>query len=440
MPCPHTSNILEQFDESRRSFMRKALAVGGASALSACVDRQGMPDVPQGRGAAALPARQHAWGDFLARDAHGNTILPTFQLVLLFDYAGDGPPSEAERRSVQQAFDTVHRAYEWGNGQANPYSGDGRLIEGALFMMGYSRRYFERFDADLPDSVDLPDPADTIDELDEESEPQPHDAALVAASDYAQVLLAIEQALYGNLDELNGVSVAGTLDGTLELADRRTGFKGRGYVAEKLDTEEVPRQSPSAMGYKSGFRGNQAPEDKVSIAAGPFTDGSTLHLSRVAFNLDSWYNDNTEPERINRMFSPKHDHEDVGDVGDFLAGDSGITRDLADATERHAEQRGVVGHTQKTARARDDSFDPRILRRSEGVSIDLNVPSLNFSSVQRGVEEFVKTRKAMNGDDLDLEDPNSGILDDIDVLNRGNYLLPPRDAIALPTPEGAGPT
>jgi hypothetical protein len=76
--------------------------------------------------------------------------------------------------------------------------------------------------------------------------------------------------ILGNLGELNGVNVTGAVDGVLEIEERRSGYKGTGVPREKLDVEGIPADSPSAMGFKSGFRGNQAPEDKVTIVGKRF--------------------------------------------------------------------------------------------------------------------------------------------------------------------------
>jgi len=134
------------------------------------------------------------------------------------------------------------------------------------------------------------------------------------------------------------------------------------------------------------------------------------------------------------MFSPAHSRSDVGESGEFLTNDSGMTEELAARTDEYARHRGAVGHTQKTARARTESFEPRILRRSEAMQTDREGAGFNFTAVQRTVADFRKTREAMNGDDLDLAESHSGILEQITVKSRGNYLIPPRSKRALPEP------
>ena len=130
-------------DGSRREFMRAAVAIGGAGALSACMERAQEP-VPLGdRG--ALPTRQYAWVDHVPEDEHGNFRLPRHHVFLYSNYEEDGTPSADEADRLETALRSLERAYQWSN-------------QGLLFSLGYSPSYFERFDRSLPSSVDLPAP------------------------------------------------------------------------------------------------------------------------------------------------------------------------------------------------------------------------------------------------------------------------------------------
>jgi hypothetical protein len=124
----------------------------------------------------------------------------------------------------------------------------------------------------------------------------------------------------------------------------------------------------------------------------------------------------------------------VGDAGRALADHSGITEDVVDRLDEDAKT-GCVGHSQKAARARDDDFDPVILRRSEGIATEDPTPGFNFSSIQRGIADFVRTRQAMNLDGVDdVDDAHHGILNYFEVSGRSTFLVPPRRYRALPTP------
>jgi len=289
---------------SRRAFVRSAVAIGGASALSACLQREETEDVPQATLAPdALPDRQHAWNEFLGTDDDGNVRPPEHHLLLGLEYVGDGPAeATAERERLEAAFRTLEKAYKRGN-------------EGLAFTMAYGPAYFDRFDADLA-GIDLPEPTSLTPfddpELDE------YDALLQVASDYGHVTLSVEEALKGELEELNGIDVEGTFDGIFEVRDRRTGFIGRGLPADNQsgvhgipDGDPVPDDAPMFMGFKSGFRQNQASEDRVTIDEGPFAGGTTIHLSKIQLHLHQWYNQDSRGQRVSKMFSPNHNAADL---------------------------------------------------------------------------------------------------------------------------------
>ena len=417
----------------RRSFAKAAVAIGGSAALSACLGRFGGPDVEQGpEDLSSLPDRQHAWNAVLDADDHGNVVAPRHRVLLLLDYEGDGTPTADERETVETAFRSLERAYVRSN-------------DGLLVNVGYTPAYFDRFAASLPDSVDLPAP-EALAPFEEPALDTP-DALVHLASDHSQVVLAAEEALLGNRDTLNGVEVAASLDGVFSRTDRRTGFVGKGLPAENDDVDGVPEgevseDAPLYMGFKSGFSKNQASEDRVTITAGPFAGGTTAHLSKITLSLDQWYEQDSRDHRVSTMFCPVHAEEDlVEGTGDNLGDSSGMEEHGCPAhTEEHARTKGVVGHSQKSARAREDG-SPIIIRRDFD-STDDGQASLHFFAIQRTIGDFVDTREAMNGTDVADsaavgERTNNGILQYMTVKRRGNYLLPPRSLRALPTPEGS---
>jgi hypothetical protein len=146
------------------------------------------------------------------------------------------------------------------------------------------------------------------------------------------------------------------------------------------------------------------------------------------------------------MFSPTHAEEGlVEGVGNSLGADNAITPEIMENIDEAAMEFGRVGHAQKNARAnRDAQGNVRLLRR-HFESTDDDVASLHFPSLQRGIGDFEEVRKAMNGADLTEETPavrqrvNNGILEYIFVEHRGNFLVPPMDLRALPTPNGENP-
>ena len=426
-------------DASRRDVLKAAVAAGGVSALSACLDVAEEDDpVPTGPDdLSALPERQHAWNDRVRTDDHGNTLLPRHQILLYLSLPESGPPDRADREAVETVLRTLERAYE-------------RSHDGLLVSIAYSPRYFGRYEASLPASIDLPEPrglspfeSPTLDR---------QDALLHLASDRAAVVLAAEAALTGAEASVNGERMAETLTDTLEVTDRRTGFVGAGMPAERQDglagipdSNPVPEESPLFMGFIAGFRQNQATEEYVTLASGPFAGGTTKHVSNLRMRLDDWYGEQTYDERVGELFSPAHaDQGLVEGVGANLGDDNGVTPEIIDSLRDHARESARVGHAQKAARAnRDDEGRVRTLRR-HFESTDDDEASLHFPSLQREISTFEAVREAMNGTDLTDEPAirqrvNNGILEYVFVKRRGNFLVPPRSGRALPTPDGRVP-
>lgn len=443
MPCPFSGQRTRSLadEPSRRRFLASAVAVGGTFGLSACLGREqsetATPDTEPGYppgpdDLSNLPDRQHAWNEYLIHDGHGNTILPRHQVLLFLDYTGPVPPTDDARTRVEATFRGVEAAFQRGTGGRR----DAMLNEGLLFTVGYTPKYFARFDNDLAASTGLATPEAVVAELSEqETTADDHDAVVVLNSDYASVVLSAEEALFGTVETVNGVAVPTDVDGLFERDERRTGFVGRGLPARELDVDEVPESAPLSMGFKSGFAGNQPPEDKVTIDDGPFSGGTTQMISLLELDLDRWY-EMASANRVSQMFSPQQDPEDVGATGDQLASQSGITEETVGRLQTDATERGRVGHSQKVAAARDDDFDALILRRSEGNATSESGPVLNFSSLQRAIDDFIETREAMNAPDFDehVDDDRHGIRGFVDVRHRATSLVPPRRLRSLPTP------
>jgi len=421
-------------DRSRRAVLKAAVALGGTSALSACLDRTDDDPVPSGD-PDAKPPRQHAWREYVRQDDHGNTQLPAHQILLYLRLDADGPPAADDRDALAETLAALDRAYEWSH-------------EGLLHSIAYSPAYFDRFDATLPDGIDLPEP--TALSPFESPAFDRQDAVLHLASDRADALLEADRTLRGERETANGVTVR-PLSDVFTVDSRRTGFVGAGLPARNQDaagipdSEPVPEASPLFMGFEAGFRGNQATEDYVTVEDGPFAGGTTKVIANLRQRLDDWYGEQSHEERVMEMFSPGHAAAGlVEGVGDGLGSDSGIDRFVGDI-ESDAREHGRVGHAQKAARAnRDAEGNVRLLRRhfesTDDIGSDQKVASLHFPSLQRRVSEFEAVRRSMNGTDLTEATPavrqrvNNGILEYIFVRRRGNFLVPPRRLRVFPTP------
>ena len=420
--------MVEKRGIPRREFLKSAVAIGGTAAFSACLGRETV-DVPTGPDdLSSYPERQHAWNEVLPTDDHGNVVAPRHHVLLYLNYRENGRPIEEDRTTVETALKGVEHAYE--------RSGDGLLL-----TVSYSPAYFNRFDMSLPETVDLPDPEALA--AFEDPEFDTPDAVVHLASNTAQVVLGAEEGLKGDESTLNSVEQPdASLTDIFEIIDRRTGFVGDGLPAENADEAEgvpadkVPDDAPLFMGFKSGFEKNQASEDRVTIQSGPFAGGTTQHISKLQLNLNQWYNQDDRWQREAKMFCPYHAENDaIEGSGDNLGDSSRI--DECGPTDETARAMGVVGHSQKSARARGDDDSPLILRRDFD-STDGGQAGLHFLALQRRITDFVDTREAMNGTDVAENSAvgqrnNNGILQYIRTRRRGNFLVPPRSLRALPS-------
>jgi hypothetical protein len=361
-----------------------------------------------------LPLRQFAWEATLVRDAAGNPVAPRYDRLLFFDV--NGRPTKAHALILEAALRTLERAYHWGP-------------SGLLFTAGWGPGYFKR---SLGAASPIP-PARALSDF-ELPAIDDYDLCLHLASDDESRLASVERAL---VDGAALDPAKGTLDisSALTWRETRTGFAGSGLPAQHQNVggippgSPVPRTAPLFMGFKSALVKNQASEDSVTIADGPFANGTTMCVSYMRLRLDSWYQNLNERERVARMYAPQVTPEQVDHFTTDAAGDPKL---LGEAISRY----GVVGHAQTSATARR-AGKPLILRRDFDTT-DGGQAGLHFVSIQRTIEDFVKTRTAMNAASAQLQNPsigdtvNNGINEFIFVLKRANYILPPRSQRSFP--------
>ncbi len=406
---------------TRRRLLLGGAAAAGAAGAGALVDRIATagspappPPVALGAQPAGLPARQHAWTHTLPVDGDGNPVAPRFDRLLFFDVKG--APDAAHVHTLEAALRTLERGFRWGP-------------DGLLFTMGWGPDYFEhvlKTSAPIPVAQALSDfELPTIDDY--------HACLHLAGNDESR-LADVEAALVHGRG-LAGASGHLALSDALVWRETRTGFVGAGLPAGHQRTggipagSPVPRSSPLFMGFKSNLRKNQASEDSVTIADGPFAGGTTLQVSYMRLRLDSWYRDLSERERIARMYAPQVTPEQVNNFTTDAESDPNL---LGQAINRY----GVIGHSQTSARARRHG-QPLILRRDFN-TVDGGQAGLHFVSVQRSIEDFVTTRNAMNAPSAQLQNPaitdtvNNGINEFMFVLRRANYILPPRAKRSFP--------
>jgi hypothetical protein len=387
---------------------------GRAGAGPRVGDQPALPLVALGGQPAGLPVRQHAWEASETRDRYGNPIAPRFDRLLFFDVRGRASTRHAHR--LEAALRTLERRYRW-----SP--------DGLLFTVSWGPRYFARIGAHSPipaakalSDFELP----TIDD---------YELCLHLACDDQSRLAETEAAL------LHGASLAGAkghldVSAALVWRESRTGFTGAGLPATHQETggippgRPVPESAPLFMGFRSNLKRNQASEDSVTIASGPFENGTTMAVSYMRLRLDSWYQDLSESERVARMYAPQVSPEQAARFTTDAESDPGR---LGEAISRY----GVLGHAQTSARARRHG-KPIILRRDFN-TVDGGQAGLHFVSLQRTIQDFVTTRTAMNASSAQLRNPaitatvNNGINEFLFVLRRANYIVPSRAERSFPS-------
>ncbi len=317
---------------------------------------------------------------------------------------------------LEAALRTLERTFPWGH-------------TGLLFTAGWSPSYFE-------DVLGVASPIPRAKRLSDFELPTFDDYHLMLhlASDDEDRLAAIEGGLLHG-DALPGASGSLEVSGALSWRETRTGFTGAGIPAARQNVggippgDPVPKSSPLFMGFKSGLKKNQATEDSVTIAGGPFAGGTTQHNSYMRLRLGSWYGNLSESERVARMYAPQVTPAQVDRITTDAESDP---KQLSQAINHY----GVIGHAQASARARRNGI-PRIIRRDFD-TVDGGQAGVHFVSVHQTIEDFVLTRTAMNQANAQLQNPeitptvNNGINEFIFVLKRANYLLPPRADRSFP--------
>jgi len=378
-----------------------AIAAGVAIDLSTSGPAVPLVDLPAP--VPGLPSRQHAWNATLTRDTYGNAIAPRHDRLLLFNVRGT--PSPRYARLLEAELRKLEHAYHWGP-------------KGLLFTAGWSPHYFERVlgvVSPIPHARAMSDF--------EQPEIDTYDVCLHLAGNDAARLSTCERTL------------THALSPALRHRETRTGFVGAGLAAAHQRVGGIPpgnhvsESTPLFMGFKSSLKKNQATEDAVTISNGAFTEGTTMALSHMRLRLDDWYGNLTEAQRVGLMYSPQ---TTVAQVARFTTDAESNPHQLHQAITKY----GLIGHAQSSAQARRDG-KPVILRRDFD-TVDGGQAGLHFLSLQRTIEDFVATRKAMNQTGVQLLNPgitdtvNNGINAFMFVLRRANYIVPSRAARSFP--------
>lgn len=427
----------------RRAFIKSAVAIGGASALSAVLSTEAKASdtdsmsYPQGD-PSNRPDQQYLWSPVGQLDAHGNPAPPSHQIVMLLEYNGDDIATD--RDMMEEVCLQLEEAFAYDQ------------QEGLCFIVGYSPAYFKRHSTDQPQDVDITEPRPVSPHNDPKLDRQ--DIFVQLASNQASIVLTAEAALFGEIESANGVDIDVSLAGRCTKAERRSVFAGAGLPAEEIDNDSIDDEAPLSMGFDSLYADSIPPEERITITDGPWTNGTVAMVSKLRLELDEWYTERDHAERIKEMFAPEYTPDDVGEFGEGLGEGSGREdgegweKELTERTDADAREKGVIGHSQKVTRARDDDFNVDLLRRDGDITIDGGNGGLSFVGLVEGISDWFKVGRAMYDTELDRtlrehdgrpsndvneHHPRSGIAAQMDVRARGHFLIPPRSLRALPS-------
>ena len=342
---------------------------------------------------------QHAWEATFAGDELGRPVMPAFHRLLMFDLARS--PVHEDARRLERVLRRLEHRYRHGP-------------DGLLTVLGWGPGYFARHtDGDVPISRPVALARD------ERAVMEDIDVCIHLAADDEDRLDAVVAALVGD----------GALDlrDPLELREIRSGFAGAG-LPTKLVSGGIPADSPLLFGFHSGLRRNQAREADVTIEHGPLAGGTTMHVSRLALDLDGWYKLGADA-RAALMYAPTVSAAHAATLSEDAPSDF-------DRLPETARAYGTVGHAQAAARARLDGR-PRLNRR-DFATVDGGIPGTHFVSLQRRLEDFNATRAVMNAADARRHHAsighrrNNGLNRFMTVMSRATFAVPPRAQRAYP--------
>jgi len=342
---------------------------------------------------------QHAWEATFGADDLGRPVPPAFHRLVMLDVTRS--PGRTDVRRMEVALRRQEKRFRHGP-------------DGLLMLVGWGPGYFARHtDTDAPISRPVALARG------ERAVMEDIDVCIHLAADDEDRLDAVVAALLGE-----GPTALGD---PLRLREIRTGFARAGLPA-RIVGGHIPRDSPLLLGFHSGLRRNQATEAEITIEHGPLAGGTTMHVSRLALDLNAWYRLGAEG-RAALMYAPTISPSCAATLAEDAPSDF---ERLPDTARAH----GVVGHAQAAARARLDGR-PRLNRR-DFATIDGGIPGTHFVSLQRDLEDFNATRAVMNAADARHHHAsiglrrNNGINQFMEVLSRATFAVPVRAQRAYP--------
>jgi hypothetical protein len=363
------------------------------------------------------------------------------------------PPSVVGQRRLEAALQAVEAAY--------PYAPAG-IFALVAYGLPYFRRYVPPaiFEAHLPRLVGAKDTPVLLDAVRFPSDPsslllEQNEVVFHLRSDVLEQMLDVQRALFGGSGKLRGeVAADANLADLFQVTSVRTGFVGAGLprrMAEQANfavAHLIPRTSPLFMGFTSTQQQGQAHELAVRFDGRPdpllpplttarahdyFAGGTTLHLSHLVEDLESWYALSYE-ERVARMF-----HLNATTLPGRITVQTFWLN--PNTTVLDAQHQQVIGHNEAVQRGSRTPQGQALQLRADFNTVDAMDSAepacgVHFLSFSAGTQIFHQSRMGMDAVDVasayHVARRANGINAFIQATRRQNFLVPPRAHRAFP--------
>ncbi len=304
-----------------------------------------------------------------------------------------------------------------------------------------------------------------------------NDVSFHFKSDYNDHISDVIRVLfYPGAYSLNGIPLENVYVGDfLNVTSIRRGFGGRGMprtIAQRLriaGADKIPAGAMLFMGFTSSHVHGLAQGNLPSFETVPgytdqtpesyFANGTIMHLSHIAINLEGWYGLDHK-NRLQRMFNPRRTEQPENLSPSQAPETSTFRTDL----ERDAKQTGILGHNAQMQflsrvdkdtttvygekvpkgtviflRQDFDTVENPFEFNAEGPVSPTPVPGVHFIGFAPSAQLFEKMRKEMDGVELQkkyhLPDENTGFTTFLVTTHRQNFLEPPRARRSFPLVE-----
>jgi hypothetical protein len=274
-------------------------------------------------------------------------------------------------------------------------------------------------------------------------------------SDVLEQLLDVQRALFGGSGKLRGEeAAAANLADLFQVTSVRTGFVGAGLPRRMAEQAKlgvahlIPKTAPLFMGFTSTQQQGQAHEVAVRFDGRPdpllsplttalpsdyLAGGTTLHLSHLVEDLESWYALSYE-ERVARMF-----HLNASTLPGRVTVQTFWLN--PNTTVLDAQHQQVIGHNEAVQRGSRTPEGQALQLRADFNTIDAMDSAepacgVHFLAFSASTQFFHQSRMGMDSVDVasayHVARQANGINAFIRATRRQNFLVPPRAHRAFP--------